>query len=117
MNAQLVQQLAAGVPITVSFLQSGGMVNFPDPKVGLISWFTRYASVLYINNKIWFCRSYGSSNDFYFKPAVAAPGGNILSTLPTTLGSFGVKSGTYTATPFVAGALPSSFPSQPNRFL
>ena len=39
----------------------------------------------------------------FFKPAVAAPGGNILSTLPVPLGSFGVESGTSMATPFVAG--------------
>jgi subtilisin family serine protease len=39
-----------------------------------------------------------------FKPAVAAPGGNILSTLPLALGGFGVESGTSMATPFTAGA-------------
>ena len=62
-------------------------------------------SVLYIDNEnLIFAKSYGPSNDFYFKPAVAAPGGNILSTLPTTQGSFGVESGTSMATPFVAGS-------------
>jgi subtilisin family serine protease len=40
----------------------------------------------------------------YFKPAVAAPGGNILSTIPVKLGAFAVESGTSMATPFTAGA-------------
>lgn len=39
----------------------------------------------------------------FFKPAIAAPGGNILSTLPVPLGSFGIESGTSMATPFIAG--------------
>jgi len=52
MNAQLVRQFAAGAPITISFPQSGGLVNFPDPKGGLTPSFARYASVLYIDNEI-----------------------------------------------------------------
>lgn len=40
----------------------------------------------------------------FFKPALAAPGGNILSTIPLAQGGFGIKSGTSMATPFTAGA-------------
>ncbi|KAJ2929710.1 hypothetical protein H1R20_g7388, partial [Candolleomyces eurysporus] len=49
--------------------------------------------------------SYGPTNDFYFKPSVAAPGGNILSLVPVNAGSFAVQSGTSMATPFLAGSI------------
>lgn len=48
--------------------------------------------------------SYGPTNDFFFKPAVAAPGGNIVSTMPIKLGAYALESGTSMACPYAAGS-------------
>ncbi|KAK7005815.1 subtilisin-like protease [Favolaschia claudopus] len=84
----LAQQFAAGAQIFVSFPQSGAGVQFPAPTGGLVSTFT----------------SFGPTNDNFFKPAITAPGGNILSTFPVPLGSWALISGTSMATPFMAGS-------------
>ncbi|KAG9126235.1 hypothetical protein FRC07_004315 [Ceratobasidium sp. 392] len=48
--------------------------------------------------------TWGPSNDMFMNPSIAAPGTNILSTLPATLGSYQVWSGTSMAAPFAAGS-------------
>jgi hypothetical protein len=74
----LRSQSAAGTPVSLTFPQEGGYTELPDVNGGLVSDFT----------------SYGPTFDLYFKPAVAAPGGNILSTFPVPLGKYAVLSGT-----------------------
>ena len=77
----------AGTNFTVSF-PTTGTTTVPNVATGgLVSTFS----------------SYGPTYDLYFKPAVSAPGGQILGTYPVPLGSYAVLSGTSMATPHTAG--------------
>ncbi|KAH6897584.1 peptidase [Coprinopsis sp. MPI-PUGE-AT-0042] len=84
----LVGEWVNGANITISFPQVGGSVPFKNERGGLMSTFS----------------TYGPTYDFLFKPAVTAPGGNILSSYPRALGTFAVLSGTSMSAPYTAGA-------------
>ncbi|KAJ7680615.1 pyrolysin, partial [Mycena polygramma] len=84
----LVGQFIAKTNITISFPQTDAAFTIPNPSGGLISAFS----------------TVGPTFDMFLSPALAAPGGNILSTLPLKLGGYALESGTSMACPFAAGA-------------
>ena len=83
-------------PVTLSV--PGTFVDDPNPYTpGLASYFT----------------SWGLSSDLTLKPDLGAPGGNIFSTLPLSMGGTGVYSGTSMASPHVAGSVALMLQSNP----
>ena len=74
---------------------SSGTVTFPATPV-------EFANQL--ANTVSDFSSWGPPPDLSFKPDLAAPGGNIWSTVPVGMGSYANHSGTSMAAPHVAGA-------------
>lgn len=62
-GAYLVGQFTAGNDVQVKIPSTGGSVTITDPSGGLMNSFS----------------TWGPSNDMYFKPAIAAPGGSVFT--------------------------------------
>ncbi|KAF8687886.1 Subtilisin-like protein, partial [Rhizoctonia solani] len=80
--------LQEGIPnnYTISFSDSPLIIE--NPIGGLMSPFS----------------TYGPTYNMYLKPAISAPGGAILSTIPVALGSWSIESRTSIAAPYIAGS-------------
>lgn len=90
-----MEQFIAKTKITVSFPQSGAAFRIPNPSGGLVSYFS----------------TIGPTFEMDLSPALATPGGQILSTFPLALGGYAIESGTSMACPFAAGAAALVFKS------
>ena len=92
---QVLEAMKAG-PVTLSV--PGTFIDDPSAYTpGLASSFT----------------SWGLASDLSLKPDLGAPGGNIFSTLPLSMGGTGVYSGTSMASPHVAGSVALMLQSNP----
>ena len=96
LGEMLDTRLAAG---PVSLTWTADVAKFSSLTGGLISTFS----------------SYGLAPDLSLKPDIAAPGGNIYSTLPLEQGGHGNLSGTSMSSPHVAGAVALLLEASPKR--
>ncbi|TLD13928.1 uncharacterized protein PgNI_05079 [Pyricularia grisea] len=64
-----------------------------------------YAPEAVQSGKVSYFTSWGPNYELQLKPQFGAPGGQILSLWPTTLGGYAVNSGTSMATPLAAGVI------------
>ena len=84
---ELLDAFLDGKKFTISF-PKGNAVTVPNVNTaGLVSPFS----------------SYGPTQTMNFKPAIAGPGGNIVSTIPLNMGGYGLASGTSMSSPHIAG--------------
>jgi subtilisin family serine protease len=70
--------------------------------------------VIYVANSDYDDALDSTSNRGELSVAIAAPGSSIMSTLPVSMGSYGIKSGTSAAVPHVSGAATLLLSVDPN---
>ncbi|KAI8868091.1 subtilisin-like protein [Ramicandelaber brevisporus] len=85
--APLKDALAKGTQVIITGAEGTHPANHPT--AGQISWYA----------------SRGLAADLTLKPAIAAPGGAIWSTIPVAKGSYGSMGGTSMATPYISGLI------------
>ncbi|MFZ5814202.1 MAG: S8 family serine peptidase [Bacillota bacterium] len=97
---------AAGdhIPTVAISLEDGNLIRSKLPTTIQFTAETFFAPNPVQGGLISDFSSWGLSPDLTLKPDVAAPGGNIYSTVPVAMGSYGVKGGTSMSAPHVAGA-------------
>jgi len=112
-NINPITPVTAGITIYKWYCGQGLVLPVRPRPIQRSPWRSHFKvfKVFFLRHFIWLfgylhvlLTSYGPSNDFFFKPAVAAPGGNIVSTIPVNLGNFSLASGTSMACPFAAGS-------------
>lgn len=89
-----IDALSTGQNVTVHMVSPG----HGDPVVTTVKNDKTGGAVSYFS-------SWGPTMEMNFKPQFGAPGGNILSTLPRSFGSYGIASGTSMSTPMAAAVI------------